>query len=135
MKQKLKRLLALAQVARKTRTEARRSRWLLGKEVARLTEATKSKPAMMTIAAIAKATTTSRAQARTQEKFLSEAKSFFFRYTTVEKAINGTVAKKKKKASKKTKPRKTQQAKKALVVCLDLTKAEFAYVVEGYNKL
>ena len=134
MNKKLKRLLALAQVARKTKTEARKSRWLLGKEVARLTVATKSKPAVMTLAEIAKETTATWAQARTQEKFLSEAKLFFFRYKTVEKAIKGTV-KKGKKASTKVKPRKTQRAKKAFVVCLDLTKAEFQYVVESYRKL
>lgn len=135
-KKKLKRLLALAQVARKTRAEARKSRWFLGKEVARLTVATKSKPAMTTIAEIAKATTSTRAQARTQEKFLSDAKLFFFRYKTVEKAIKeGTVARKAKKASKKLKPHKTQRAKKALVVVLDLTEAEFQYVVESYRSL
>jgi hypothetical protein len=100
MKHKLKRLVALAQVARKTNTEARKSRWLLGKEVARLTVATKTKPAMMTIAEIAKETTSTRAQARTQEKYLSEAKLFFFRYKTVKKAIKGTVAKPKPKARK-----------------------------------
>ena len=131
MKHKLKRLVALAQVAHKTNTEARKSRWHLGKEVARLTVATKTKPAMMTIAEIAKETTSTRAQARTQEKFLSEAKLFFFRYKTVDKAIKGTVAKPKVKATK-PKPRKSQRAKKALVAVLDLTEAEFLYVIESY---
>ena len=48
-----------------------------------------------------------------------------------EKAIKGTVAKPKPKATK-PKPRKTQRAKKALVAVLDLSEAEFLYVVESY---
>jgi hypothetical protein len=132
MKNKLKRLVYLAQVARKAHTEARKSRWLLGKEVARLTVATKSKPAMMTIAEIAKATTSTPAQARTQEKFLSESKLFFFRYKTVEKAIKGTVAKPKSNKARKPKAKKTTRAKKALIAVLDLSEAEFLYVIESY---
>lgn len=134
MLDKIKKLRQLAIKAGRTNKLAREARWTLGQEVVRLTVKTEAKDAQFTIAQLAKATAKDCGKSVTvQEKFLSEAKLFFFRFSTIESASKGTI-KQKKKSAPKVKPRVTAKSKQVAIQALALTKAEFAYVVAEFNK-
>jgi hypothetical protein len=134
MLDKIGKLRQLAIKAGRTNKLAREARWVLGEEVVRLTVKTDEADAQFTIAQLAKATAKDcEKSVRVQEKFLSEAKLFFFRFSTLEQALKETI-KAKKKSTPKVKPRVTAKSKQVAIQALSLTKAEFAYVIAEYNK-
>jgi hypothetical protein len=134
MLDKIGKLRQLAIKAGRTNKLAREARWVLGEEVVRLTVKTDEADAQFTIAQLAKATAKDcEKSVRVQEKFLSEAKLFFFRFSTLELALKETI-KAKKKSTPKVKPRVTAKSKQVAIQALSLTKAEFAYVIAEYNK-
>jgi hypothetical protein len=134
MLDRIGKLRQLAIKAGRTNKLAREARWVLGEEVVRLTVKTDEADAQFTIAQLAKATAKDcEKSVRVQEKFLSEAKLFFFRFSTLEQALKETI-KAKKKSTPKVKPRVTAKSKQVAIQALSLTKAEFAYVIAEYNK-
>ncbi len=134
MLDKMAKLRRLAITARKTNKVAREARWVLGEEVVRLVVKTEAEDAQFTIAQLAKATAKDCGKSvRVQEKFLSEAKLFFFRFPTLELALKETI-KAKKKSAPKVKPRVTAKSKQVAIQALGLTQAEWAYVVMERNK-
>lgn len=131
---KLKQLRLLAKTASVATAVARKSRWILGNEVIRLTVKTAKQDAQFTIAQLAKATAKDCGKSVTaQEKFLSEAKFYASRFKTLKSALKGTI--RKAKSDKKTiKPKASKEAKKVAIMALDLTQAEFAYVIMEFMK-